>query len=117
MIGAVFAAALFAAPAPGQGYVECLTKTMAALEPSGEPATAIALATTTACAALETKPAPDNRLGAMTPQDQRETLNFLRQVFSDRIVTHIVRLRACRHTPGCTPAMLPPPFGSNIPSG
>lgn len=111
MIGIVIALAAFAAPQAGQTYDQCLLSVARALEPSGEPADAVAQAAITACGVLEMKPSV-NAPGAF--EQQQATIATLRDSFRRFVALEVVRIRACRRTAGCTPTSLPAPFKSEV---
>ncbi len=110
MFELLIASAVFAAPKDGQTHKECVETISSALEASGEPATAIAQATIFACIPAEAKPTSSSILGQMTTEDRNDILEYYRTVTERRVVLKIVRLRACRKTPGCSVAALPQVF-------
>jgi len=107
MLELLLASVVFASPQEGQSHKECIETISSALEASGEPATVVAQATISACVTLEVKPTASNVLGSMTLEDRKEVIETYRAAYERRIVLKIVRMRACRKTPGCSLAALP----------
>lgn len=107
VIIAIILAPVLASAAPSDDYVQCLRTETTGLENSGESPTTVARAVITACRSLEPRPTPENLLGQSPFENQRKILDELRQAFADRIVLRVIRVRACRRTPGCSIRTVP----------
>lgn len=98
------------APSAGERHIACLTEYMNRFEASQESASDIAVAVVTACRQAES-PMDGGALANLSSDQRNDLREFLRETMKTRVVTHIVRLRACRRTPNCSTADLPLPFG------
>lgn len=92
-------------------YIECLTSRMAEFEASQDAPSDIATAVVVTCRSSEVKTAPGSPMSQLSSDQQRELQDFMRETMRERVVTHVVRLRACRRTQGCSISDLPRPFG------
>ncbi len=95
---------------PTGRHIECLATNMAQFEASGEAPQDIAIAALTTCRSSESK-MDTGALANLSPEQRDDLRDFLRETMRERIVTHVVRLRACRKTEGCRVTDLPAPFG------
>ena len=92
----------FAQTLPGQTRSECLTEIATALEPTGERAGDVASATVTACAATRAAVQPGSLYSQMTQEQKEHSDRLQDQLEFGTALLIVVRIRACRRTPGCT---------------
>ena len=97
----IILAAGFAQPLPGQSSSECLIEVATALEPSGDRAGDVASATVTACAVTRPAIQPGSLYSQMTREEREHTDRIQDQMDYEKALLTVIRLRACRKTPGC----------------
>ena len=106
MILAFLALTASVAPTEGSPALDCLRSDATTLERSGDTPSEVARAVIADCippGGLR----PDSPLGPMAPDEQKRVLDIVRQIYSDRIILRIERVRACRKTPGCNISRVP----------
>lgn len=74
----------------------CINATSRALEPSAEPARDVAAAVAAECDVRKGAPA-----GSLAATMNGSQLQALRRLHQDSAIVFVMRLRACRRTPGC----------------
>ena len=84
--------------------IACMRHEVVALESSGESPEDIATATWGVCQVTFIKIASEQ--GVRTPESMDSVLAYAERRFSPGIVTHVVRMRACRKSPRCNPQTL-----------
>lgn len=102
MLALLIAGALAQTPPPETPYVRCLREGVPALEASRESAGDVARAAVSLCARHEP---------IVASEAAQAIIDEARASFEGLVILHVVRLRACRLTPGCRIADLPDPFG------
>lgn len=105
MIGLIFALGLTLQESPitSDAYTACLDANIRRLELSQDAASDVARAVIISCMSLEA--------GAGSSGQVREARLAIRESFEGRVLLQIVRIRACRRTPGCSVSSLPDPYG------
>lgn len=86
---------------PEQSREHCLRSVATELEVSGETPGEVAAATMTACAKTKEPAPPGSLLATMSRADRIEFERRMDKADYDDILLGVVRLRACRKTPGC----------------
>lgn len=102
MLYLVAAASVFAVPLPNQNRNECLLSIATQLEASGEEAPVVANATVTACSKDDVTSGKDSYWAMMTEEQRQAMQRLSQQIAYDRALLRVVRIRACRKTPGCS---------------
>ena len=105
MFLAALAASTFAvAPPEIPSLNVCIEEMGKTLERSGDSASDVALATVEVCRIGRVTPAPGTVAAEMTPEARRSMMDLIRETARVQAVRMIVRIRACRKTPGCVSA-------------
>jgi hypothetical protein len=81
-------------------YAMCIRKTLPALELSGERPDDVANATWETCKGKFEQDA--RRLADANPENTADVMDYARVRLVPAIATHVVRMRACRKTAGCS---------------